>query len=50
MDGFLTAFDSARAAASNGDELFTAMKTKYPDWSVPMLLAASARAQFRPKT
>lgn len=47
MDRYLADFDALRASAANGPALFQAMKAKYPDHAVSMLLRYAAQAAFR---
>lgn len=44
MDRYLTDFDAALAASPTAEPLIAAMKEKYPDWTVPVLLVYSAHA------
>jgi glyoxylase-like metal-dependent hydrolase (beta-lactamase superfamily II) len=49
MDQYLTDFDAARAASPDSAGLVNAMKTKYPDYAIPMLLEYSASAAYKKK-
>jgi glyoxylase-like metal-dependent hydrolase (beta-lactamase superfamily II) len=46
MDRYLADFDALRASAANGPALFQAMKAKYPDHAVSMLLRYAAQMAF----
>ena len=46
MDRYLADFDALRASAVNGPALFQAMKAKYPDHAVSMLLRYAAQMAF----
>jgi hypothetical protein len=43
MDRYLADFDSLRATSRTADELFQAMKARYPNWVVERLLRSAAR-------
>jgi len=47
MDQYLTDFDAARVASPNAEALVAAMRQKYPDYSVPLLLNYSAQAAYK---
>jgi glyoxylase-like metal-dependent hydrolase (beta-lactamase superfamily II) len=47
MDHYLTDFDAFRKTSSSGQELFAAMKNKYPDLAVQGLLGYSAQVAFK---
>ena len=48
MDHYLADFESLKKTSSNGQELAAAMRAKYPDLAVPVLIQFSAQAAFRP--
>jgi glyoxylase-like metal-dependent hydrolase (beta-lactamase superfamily II) len=50
MDRYLADFESLKKTSANGQELATAMRNKYPDLAVPVLIQYSAQAAFRPAT
>ncbi len=45
--GYLVAFDEALAASKNADELQTALKAKYPDAALDVILKIGAEAAFK---
>ena len=45
---YLTAFDAERARATAAPDLVAAMKQRFPDAQIPILLMASAQSEFRP--
>jgi len=49
MDRYLSDFDAALKASPNADALVAAMKAKYPDYAIPVLLLYSARSAFAPR-
>ena len=50
MDRYLADFESLKKTSANGQELAAAMRSKYPDLAVPVLIQYSAQAVFRPST
>lgn len=48
MDRYLADFDALKKTSANGQELAAAMRAKYPDLAVPILIQFSAQAAFRP--
>jgi glyoxylase-like metal-dependent hydrolase (beta-lactamase superfamily II) len=49
MESYLADFDALKKTSANGQELAAAMRAKYPDLAVPVLIQFSAQAAFRPK-
>ncbi|MFI5312201.1 MAG: MBL fold metallo-hydrolase, partial [Gemmatimonadales bacterium] len=49
MSKYLRDFDAARLTAANPEALIGAMRTKYPDLGMPLLLVMSSRSAFAPK-
>jgi glyoxylase-like metal-dependent hydrolase (beta-lactamase superfamily II) len=47
MAAYLRDFDAQREASPDGPALIGAMKQKYPDWKVPILLQYSAMTAYR---
>jgi len=48
MDHYLADFESLKKTSANGQDLAAAMRAKYPDLAVPILIQFSAQAAFRP--
>lgn len=48
MDHYLADFESLKKTSKDGQELAAAMRAKYPDLAVPVLIQYSAMAAFRP--
>ena len=48
MDHYLADFESLKKTSTNGQELAAAMRAKYPDLAVPILIQFSAQSAFRP--
>jgi hypothetical protein len=47
MDHYLTDFDAFRKTSSSSQDLFVAMRNKYPDLAVPGLLGYSSQMAFK---